>query len=383
MTCQSICAEGQFYDFETESCKWPEDENCPSASNWNPDTQDCVCDGDGVLSNVAGFRMCFAPADGECTKDSPDFVGYYNETTPFCNGRARCPDGTQLGGVGSGDSLEYVCLPKPSQDDPSCPGGQFGAVNGKQVCIPKPGADPSCPSGQSGTVGGQTVCLPKPGDSGGCKEGETPGFAGTGAEMNATCVPANYKPETCPAGSYSVNQETGGFACVTVSDGSKPGDDGGESGQGKGGSSDGTAKGSIITKDAAGNVTGQSEIELKLPDGLLQDQPTNTYYKESVDFGDKELEKLDAAAAEVVSDFSDPNGMFTERSKLDDAGDYMLGLFGYSTGCSGDVVFWNGTGKTVSASCDKLERMKRILGWLVYVTTCMGIFNILTRKNED
>lgn len=380
MKCKSICPEGKFWDFETESCKYPQDENCPTGSNWNPASNDCVCDGDGVLSNISGFRMCFPPADGECTKDSPDFVGYYNGLKPFCNGRARCPEGTTLGSVGSGDNVEHVCLPDFGKD-PDCPDGQSGVKDGKKVCLPKPGKDPDCPSGQSGIVAGKKVCLPKPGDPGDCKEGETPGFVGKGDTLEATCVPSNYKPETCPAGSYSVNVKAGGFACVTVANGQKPGTDGGESGPGKGGSNDPTVVGGGTTKDKDGNETGKFDINMKLPEGLLLDQPTTDYKKETDEFGDSELAKLDEQSQTVVDEFIGPDGAFTERAKLDSAQGYLLGMFGYSTSCSGGAVFWNSP--RVQVSCDKVAQMKRILGWLLYVTTAMSIFNILTRKNED
>ena len=222
-----LCPEGQYWDFETESCKWPEDDNCPTGSNWSPSLKDCVCDGDGVLSNAQGFRICMPPADDECTPDSPDFKGYYNGYRPFCSGESRCPPGTTYGVVGKGDFIEHVCVPNKPPEDPDCPGGTIGNMGGKDVCVPPFNKeDPDCPTGFSGMVNGKKVCQPDPDsppEDNGCKPGETPGYVGRGDEMKKVCVPEGYKPDTCKSGTYPINNGNGGFACVPVSGGSGPG----------------------------------------------------------------------------------------------------------------------------------------------------------------
>lgn len=377
-----VCPDGQFWDFETESCKYPEDELCPTGSNWNATTQDCVCDGAGILSNASGFRICMQPADDSCSSESADFVGYINGTKPYCSGRARCPSGSVPGAVTVNGVSEYVCVPQP-QDDPKCPNGTMGNFNGQTVCVPDPNSDPDCPSGQSGMVNGQKVCIPKPGDPGGCGPGETPGFVGVGADMQPTCVPANYQPETCPAGQYAWNSATDGFACVTIPSTPNVGDDGGPSGPGTGGSGDNTATGSVVTKNPDGTVKETSDIELKLPDGLLQDQPQNNYFKETDEFGDSQLEKLDSQSAQILSDFNGEDGAFTQRYKLEDASNRLLGLFGYSSSCAGDLVFYQSAKASVRATCADLEKMRNLFGWFLYVSTLMGIFNVLMQKQEN
>ena len=234
MRCEAppLCPEGQYWDFETESCKWPEDDQCPTGSNWSPSLKDCVCDGDGVLSNAQGFRICMPPAADECTPDSPDFKGYYNGYRPFCSGEARCPPGTTYGAVGKGDHLEHVCVPNQPPEDPECPGGSVGNMGGERVCVPKFNQeDPDCPTGFSGTVNGEKVCQPDPDappEDSDCKPGETPGYVGKGSELKKVCVPEGYGPPTCKAGTYPVNNGNDGFACVPVSGGAGPGgtDDG-------------------------------------------------------------------------------------------------------------------------------------------------------------
>ncbi|MFI8979177.1 virulence factor TspB C-terminal domain-related protein [Ectopseudomonas khazarica] len=249
MTCEPppLCPEGQYWDFETESCKWPEDDQCPTGSNWSPSLKDCVCDGDGVLSNAQGFRICMPPADDECTPDSPDFKGYYNGYTPFCSGESRCPPGTTYGAVGKGDYIEHVCIPNQPPEDPDCPGGTLGNMGGETICVPPYNQeDPDCPTGFSGTVNGEKVCQPDPDappEDSDCKPGETPGYVGRGDEMKKVCVPEGYKPETCKAGTYPINNGSGGFACVPVSGGAGPGgtDNGSnpKPGTGDGGKGDG------------------------------------------------------------------------------------------------------------------------------------------------
>lgn len=229
MRCEAppLCPEGQYWDFETESCKWPEDDQCPTGSNWSPSLKDCVCDGDGVLSNAQGFRICMPPAADECTPDSPDFKGYYNGYRPFCSGEARCPPGTTYGAVGKGDHLEHVCVPNQPPEDPECPGGSVGNMGGERVCVPKFNQeDPDCPTGFSGTVNGEKVCQPDPDappEDSDCKPGETPGYVGKGDELKKVCVPEGYGPPICKAGTYPVNNGNDGFACVPVSGGAGPG----------------------------------------------------------------------------------------------------------------------------------------------------------------
>ncbi|MGE8297146.1 MAG: virulence factor TspB C-terminal domain-related protein [Pseudomonas sp.] len=270
MRCEapSLCPEGQYWDFETESCKWPEDDQCPTGSNWSPSLKDCVCDGDGVLSNAQGFRICMPPAADECTPDSPDFKGYYNGYRPFCSGEARCPPGTTYGAVGKGDQLEHVCIPNQPPEDPECPGGSIGNMGGERVCVPKFNQeDPDCPTGFSGTVNGEKVCQPDPDappEDSDCKPGETPGYVGKGSELKKVCVPEGYGPPTCKAGTYPINNGNDGFACVPVSGGAgpggtddgtkpkpKPGTDGGNGNTGGGGGGgkpgeDGEAKPSTV-----------------------------------------------------------------------------------------------------------------------------------------
>lgn len=385
MVCNSLCPTGKFWDFDSESCKFPEDENCPTGSNWNPDSHDCVCDGDGVLSNTMGFRICMAPADTGCTAESPDFVGMVNGTKPYCNGRARCPSGTRLGAVGKGDASEWVCLPDQGTDE-SCPGGSSGNFNGQQVCIPKPNEDPDCPGGQSGMVNGVKQCIPKPGDPGSCKAGETPGFAGSGSSMAPVCVPSNYKPDTCPPGQYTWNTSSGGFACVKLpnqpkdpirDDPNTPEDESKIAYQ---------AKATSVTKDADGNVKETSEIEIKFPEegievkGLLEDQPGSDYFKETDEFGDAELDKLDDLHKEFLSEVTSGDGSFTERVKLDQASNLIGDLFGPGgSGCTGQLVLGAYKGHQFAASCEKLGKMKALFSWFIYITTVMGIYNVLMR----
>lgn len=360
MTCQNICPVGKFWDFESESCKYPEDEQCPTGSNWSPETQDCVCDGDGILSNTAGFRICMAPADNECTVDSPDFIGMVNGVKPYCNGRARCPNGTKLGAVGKGENSEWVC-------------------------IPDQGSDESCPGGQSGNFNGQQVCVPRPGDPGNCKEGETTGFAGSGENMTPICVPSNYKPETCPPGQYTWNVASEGFACVKLpnqpkdpiqDDPNTPEDERKIAYQGSA---------TTVTKDAEGNVTGTSEMEFKFPEegieikDLLIDEPQTDYFKDFNEFSDSQLETLDEPHQEFLDDITSGDGSFTERGKLDQASDLIGSLFGTGVGCTGQLVLGQYKGHQFAASCEKLSRMKDLFSWFIYITTIMGIYNVLMR----
>lgn len=382
-----VCPEGGYWDFDSESCKYPQDDMCPVGSNWDPEKQDCICDGPGVLSNANGLRFCFPPAENECTKDSPDFMGYMNNQ-PICQGRARCPSGFKPGYVGKGDQMEAVCVPDFGTDDPDCDGTK-GNFNGKELCVPDFGDDPACPTGKGGTVNGEHVCQEDPLNDPRCKPGEVSGYVGRGEEMNHTCVPSDYKPETCPPGQYSWNMESGGFACVYAkpSPDEEPCVDDPETPTNECQQKIG---GNTVTKDAEGNVTGSQESELSLPEdglevkinGLLQDQPNINYAQQMKDHGESELNKLDEN--KVLRDFRDADGMFTSRSKLEDAGDELLGLFGYSTSCSGSLLFYTtNTGYRIEATCDKLEKMKRIFGWILYVVTAMGIWNVLMQKQES
>jgi len=390
MVCNSMCPTGKFWDFESDSCKYPEDELCPTGSNWNAETKDCVCDGEGILSNSAGFRICMPLADSDCTPESPDYIGMISSsdgrTKPYCNGRARCPDGTKLGSIGKGADSTSVCIPDQGTDE-SCPGGQSGNLNGKHVCVPKPNEDPDCPGGQSGMVNGVKKCIPKPGDPGSCKEGETAGFTGTGSEMNAVCVPSNYKPDTCPPGQYSWNTASGGFACVKLpsqpkdpvrDDPNTPDVD----------ESKVANQGSItsVNKDAEGNVTGTSEMEVKFPEegleieGLLTEEPQTNYFKDSTKFSDSELEKLDDPQKDFLRDMTSGDGAFTERSKLDQASDLLGDVFGSgNAGCTGQLVLGQHNGTNYAVSCEKLGKMKDLFSWFIYITTIFAIYGVLMR----
>lgn len=390
MVCNSMCPTGKFWDFESDSCKYPEDELCPTGSNWNAETKDCVCDGEGILSNSAGFRICMPLADSDCTPESPDYIGMISSsdgrTKPYCNGRARCPDGTKLGSIGKGADSTSVCIPDQGTDE-SCPGGQSGNLNGKHVCVPKPNEDPDCPGGQSGMVNGVKKCIPKPGDPGSCKEGETAGFTGTGSEMNAVCVPSNYKPDTCPPGQYSWNTASGGFACVKLpsqpkdpvrDDPNTPDVD----------ESKVANQGSItsVNKDAEGNVTGTSEMEVKFPEegleieGLLTEEPQTNYFKDSTKFSEAELEKLDDPQKEFLRDMTSGDGAFTERSKLDQASDLLGDVFGNgNAGCTGQLVLGQHNGTNYAVSCEKLGKMKDLFSWFIYITTIFAIYGVLMR----
>lgn len=371
-----LCPEGSYWDFEMERCASPEDDMCPNGSVYDQQLKECVCDGEGVLSNAQGFKLCLPPAKDECNSSSPDFLGYLNQKA-VCTGRARCATGYVPGYVGD----EAVCIPAPGTKTDDCE-GTSGKFNGKDVCIPSFGKDDSCPTGQGGTVNGQHVCKEDPQNDPRCKPGETSGYVGRGSEMTHTCVPANYKPETCPPGQYSLNIKDG-FACVYA----KPSPDSNPdktASQGVGGS--------IVSKDGSGNVTGKQEIELKFPEdglnvkvpGLLQDQPNDDYYQKLLDHSQTQLGQLDEATSKVLEDFHGDDGAFTERGKLDAAGDYLLGMFGYSTSCSGSLLFYvTKTGYRIQATCEQLERLKRLFGWFIYVTTALGIWGVLMRKQED
>lgn len=389
MVCESMCPTGKFWDFESESCKWPQDDVCPTGSNWNPDTKDCVCDGDGVLSNSVGFRICMKKADGDCTPESPDFIGMVHGTDgkkkAFCSGRARCPDGTKLGQIGKGEEFESVCVPDQGTDE-SCPGGTSGNLNGNHVCVPKPNQDPDCPSGQSGMVNGAKKCLPKPGDPGSCKAGETPGFTGSGSSMNPVCIPSSYKPDTCPPGQFAWNTSTVGFACVKLpgqakdpirDDPTTPDVD--ESKAAKEGSA------TSVTKDKDGNVTGTQEMQIKFPEeglkieGLLTDEPQIDYFKDANKFSDSELEKLDDPQKEFLRDMTSGDGAFTERSKLDQASNLLGGVFGAGSGCTGQLVLGQHKGTNFAVSCEKLGKMKQLFSWFVYISTIFAIYGVLMR----
>lgn len=386
MICESLCPTGKHWDFETSSCKYPEDDGCPTGSDWTPEANSCVCAGNAILSNTIGFRVCMPKVSGECTPDSPDFVGMVNGYKPFCSGKARCPEGSRLGTIAkNGGSDQSVCIPDQG-DDPKCPGGTAGNFNGDAVCIPKPNEDPDCPSGQSGMVNGVKKCIPKPGDPGACKAGETPGFVGSGSSANAVCIPSSYKPETCPPGQYVYNVNGGGFGCAKLAPSQKPPTkddplttDVDESKKAQQGSSKGT------TKDANGNVTGTQDFEIKFPEdgleikGLLEDQPKTDFFKDSNSFSDSELEKLDEPQKDFLSDVTRGDGSFTERGKLNQATGLISNLFGNGSGCSGQLVLGQYKGHSFAASCEKLSKMKDLFAWFIYITTVMGIYNVLMR----
>jgi hypothetical protein len=324
--------------------------------------------------------------DDSCDSNSPDFKGYGPSGQAICDGRASCPDGGTPGYVGSGDTLSAICYSNPAEPNENCD-GQFGVQDGVQVCIPNVGADdpdfPDC-DGVVGTFNGVKRCIDKPGGHAGCSAGETPGYAGAGDNATFTCIPSDYKPDSCPPGQYVTNAATGGFGCATTSP-TPPKDPNAPPTTG------GTSTSTTTNKDADGNVIGTSETETKLPDGameitfpdLLQDQPQNNYFTETDEFGDSQLEKLDADTASILSEFTGADGAFTQRNSLESASDRLLGLFGYSTSCSGDLIFYQSENRTIKASCEKLNKMRELLGWFLYVSTLMGIYNILMQKQEN
>lgn len=242
----------------------------------------------------------------------------------------------------------------------------------KAVCVG--GTDPNCPGGQGGNFNGEHVCVYDPDeDDPRCAPGETAGYVGPGDNPRFVCVPKNYLPETCPPGQYAWNTGTGGFACVTSSD-KPPATD--ESGNPK---APGTVTGTIggtTGGTGEGGETGEQKIELDFST-LIEEAPKDNYFKDMQEFSESALEFVDPD--ELAAEFSGPNGAFTQRSSLDNASNFIKQhTIGNSTTCSGAMPFF---GYTVS--CEKLANMNRILGWILFVYTAIGIYQVIMRPSAS
>lgn len=346
------CPPGSNYSWDTNSCIYPQDDLCGSVgASWSPEKQNCVCPGGKVFTHSGGFSSCMVPVDDKaCTAASSDYAGTINGQ-PICPGRNRCPNGGKPGFIGSGTNMEPICL---GGNDPSCPNGTSGVVDGKKVCIPDPHNDPRCGSGF------------------------TSGYVGTGENMEHTCVPKDYLPATCPPGQYSYNTGTGMFACVYASNDpvTTPNQDGTPGTPKPSGSGSGT--GTTTGKDKDGTVTGSSESDFNFKiEGLFQDQP-NVDYKSDMDaFGASELGIIDPAG--LAGEFDGSHGAFDDRAKLDTISNFVkTHTIGSSTTCSGVLPFFG-----YSVSCEKFANYNRIIGWLISLTTMFYIYGVLMRKSES
>lgn len=385
-SCVTDCPAGSTYDpfAEPPRCTYPQDDACGSiGAHWDPASSACECDSQTqALVTAAGVSRCMQLRDDSCTKDSPDFKGYASSGDSagqaICDGRASCPDGGTPGYVGSGDSMSAICYSNPTESE-ECD-GTLGVMNGVQVCIPDPGKDPDFPdcSGVVGTVNGVKMCIHKPTDHPGCKPGETAGYVGTGANPQFTCVPSDYKPETCPPGQYVTNSSTGGFGCAKADGQQKPDAEGNVPGKATGTPGQSTGTASTTTKDAQGNVTGTEETEINLDfTDLLQDQPNNDYKKELDAFSDSTLEDVDTES--LVDEFGGADGAFTERNSLDNLGSFVKShTIGSSTNCSGSLPFF---GRVIT--CEQFSTYNRIIGWMIFIYTLIHIYNIIMRKSES
>lgn len=374
-----VCPEGAFWDFDSQSCKYPQDDACDSiGASWDPAASACQCDSPtAALVTAAGVTRCMQLRDDSCTKDSPDFKGYatYGDSAgqAVCDGRASCPDGGTPGYVGSGDTMSAVCYSNTPAGSENCD-GQAGLQDGVEVCIPNPGDDPDFPDcdGVVGTFNGVKRCIDKPGGHAGCSAGETPGYVGAGDNAQFTCIPSDYKPETCPPGQYVTNAATGGFGCATTGGQSK--DDVAA------GKTPGTGSGTSQTtvKDAVGNVVGTEESELQIDlTGLTEDTPANNYKTEMDEFSDSELDSIDTDS--IVSSFSGADGAFTQRNSLTNLSSFVVThTIGNSTNCNGSLPFF---GMTIS--CEKFATYNRIVGWMIFIYTLINIYNVIMRKSES
>lgn len=373
------CPEGSFWDFDSSSCKYPQDDACDSiGASWDPAASACQCDSPtAALVTAAGVTRCMQLRDDSCTKDSPDFKGYatYGDSAgqAVCDGRASCPDGGTPGYVGSGDTMSAVCYSNTPEGSENCD-GQAGLQDGVEVCIPNPGDDPDFPDceGVVGTFNGVKRCIDKPGGHAGCSAGETPGYVGAGDNATFTCIPSDYKPETCPPGQYVTNAATGGFGCATTGGQSK--DDVAA------GKTPGTGSGTSQTtqKDAAGNVVGTEESEFQIDlTQLTEDTPANNYKDEMDEFSDTTLEGIDTDS--IVSSFSGSDGAFTDRSSLNTLSSFVVThTIGNTTSCNGSLPFF---GYTIS--CEKFATYNRIFGWIIFILTLINIYNIIMSKSES
>lgn len=381
-SCQTpSCPTGATWDpfLTPPRCTYPQDDACGAiGAHWDAAASACQCDSPtSALVTAAGVTRCMALRDDSCTKDSPDFKGYASSGAgagkAICDGRASCPNGGVPGYVGQGDNLSAICYSDPNKDSPDC-NGTLGVMNGERVCVPDPGKDPDFPdcSGVVGTINGVKQCIHKPTNHPGCKPGETAGYVGRGANQQFTCVPADYKPDTCPPGQYVTNAATGGFGCAKADGQSKPDKDAGK----QPGKTSGTA--TTDKKDADGNPAGSEETELELDfSQLLQDTPNTDFKKELDAFSDSTLESVDTDS--LVKEFSGSDGAFTERNSLNNLGSFLKShTIGNSTNCSGTLPFF---GRNIT--CDKFATYNRIIGWMIFIYTLIHIYNVIMRKSES
>lgn len=376
----NACPDGTYHDFETGTCKYPQDDACDSiGASWEPASSSCKCDSPtAALVTAAGVTRCMQLRDDSCDSNSPDFKGYatFGDSAgqAVCDGRASCPDGGTPGYVGSGDTMSAICYNSEPQQNDNCD-GVSGVQDGVQVCVPRVGAnDPDFPDcdGVVGTFNGVKRCIDRPGGHAGCNAGETPGYAGRGDSAEFVCIPSDYKPETCPPGQYVTNAATGGFGCATASGQSKEDVAAGKT-PGKA-----TGTGTATQKDAAGNVIGteESNIELDLTQ-LTEDAPSTDFKGELDEFSDSELDTLDMDT--VINSFSGTNGAFTERNSLDNVSNFVLThTIGNNTNCSGSLPFF---GYTIS--CSKFDTYNRIVGWMIFILTMINIYNVIIRPSQS
>lgn len=346
------CPVGSSWDWDNNRCSYPQDDACGAVgAQWNPDAQRCDCTAPKVLVVTGDVARCLEPApEQECTPDSPDFSGYggpVGNVQPICAGRNRCPDGSKPGFAGVGDDVTAVCL---GGEDPNCPDGQGGIWQGKYVCLPQVGQDPRCALN------------------------ETPGYVGTGANKEFTCLPGDYGNKTCPPGQV-LSFFGGSASCASTSkdtpstnpDGTpnKPGKvTGTVTGSGEGGTGTG------------GGGTGTSELELDFS-ALIENAPKDNAHKDLVDFGDSVLDGIDTDS--MVGEFAGDDGAFTQRSSLDNAADFIVSrTIGSGANCTGAMPFFD-----YNISCEKLDNMNRVLGWFIFVSTAFGIFGVLTRPSAS
>lgn len=381
------CPGGGTWDtfLDPPRCSYPQDDACGSiGAHWDPSASSCQCDSQtDAIVTAAGVTRCMKLRDDSCTKDSPDFKGYASSGDSagqaICDGRASCPDGGTPGYVGAGDTMSAICYSNPVAETPDCDGTP-GVMNGVKVCVPHPGKDPDFPdcSGVVGKINGVKQCIHKPTDHPGCKKGETAGYAGTGANQQFTCVPADYKPETCPPGQYITNAATGGFGCAKAEGQQKPDAEGNVPGKATGTPGKSTGSSTTTTKDADGNVTGTEESDIKLDfTDLLQDQPNTDFKSELDEFSDSELDGIDTDS--LVDSFSGTDGAFTERNSLTNLSSFVKAhTIGNNTSCSGSLPFF---GRVIT--CDKFATYNRIIGWMIFIYTLISIYNTVMRKSES
>jgi len=350
------CGPGQYYDFEEQSCLYPEDDNCPPGANYDPAIGACACPSGSQLSVFGQMQTCLPVGDqSDCTGQSADFMGYsQNPNTfgkPLCSGRGRCPDGSKPGYVESGSDATMVCMPET-------------------------GADPDCPLGR-GTFQGHEVCLQNPKNDPRCKPGETSGTYGPGDSQTHVCIPANFLPKTCPPGSYSYNSgPDGGFACVvnSTTEAPKKNPDGTDKPAGSV-----SGKGKSVKKDAEGKVveTEESELELDFSD-LIENAPNDNFKKDLDDFAGNELSDA-VDEKDLLAEFAGSDGAFTGRDKLDNVASFIKShTIGNSTACSGNLPFMG-----YVVSCDRFAMYNRIMGWFFFVLTIFRIRDCLMRPSAS